>query len=73
MVKFKELIDLELRATNMDNLAMIMKKTKVQANLTTTKSKVLVVESMLEKKIVDFSFMGVKLGFQVCKVALRWI
>jgi hypothetical protein len=42
----------------MDNLAMIMKKTKAQVDLIIAKSEVLVVKSMLEKETCDFFFMG---------------
>jgi hypothetical protein len=50
----KELLNLKLKATNVDVLALIEKKTTAQADLIAAQSKVIVAKCMLEKANCKF-------------------
>jgi len=55
----KELLNLKLKITNVDVLALSEKKTTAQVDLVATQSKVIVVECMLEKTNHKFKKFGV--------------
>jgi hypothetical protein len=55
----KELLNLELKATNVDVLALSEKKTTTQADLVASQSKMIIMECMLEKRNCKFKKIGI--------------